>query len=62
MILTVTLNPAIDKVLTYPEIRWGQIHRDAEMTAAAGDKGVNTARVAHQMGYPSAAATLLSPG
>ncbi len=55
MILTITLNPALDKVLTYPEIRWGASHRNGETAVSAGGKGVNVARIASQMGYPARA-------
>ena len=39
MIITVTLNAAIDKTLAVPNFRLGQRHRAVEQTAMAGGKG-----------------------
>ena len=44
MIITVTLNAAIDKTLAVPNFRLGRRHRAVEQTAMAGGKGVNVAR------------------
>jgi len=41
MIITVTLNAAIDKTLAVPNFRLGRRHRAVEQTAMAGGKGVN---------------------
>ena len=40
MILTVTLNAAIDKSLSGPSVRLGRRHRTVERRALAGGKGV----------------------
>ena len=44
MIITVTLNAAIDKTLAVPNFRLGRRHRAVEQTSMAGGKGVNVAR------------------
>ena len=45
MIITVTLNAAIDKTLSVPNFRLGRRHRTVEQTTMPGGKGVNVARV-----------------
>jgi 1-phosphofructokinase family hexose kinase len=52
MIITVTLNAAIDKTLAVPNFRLGQRHRAVEQTAMAGGKGVNVARALKALGQP----------
>ena len=52
MIVTVTLNAAIDKTLAVPNFRLGQRHRAVEQTAMAGGKGVNVARALRNLGQP----------
>ena len=52
MILTVTLNTAIDKTLSVPNFRLGRRHRAAEQTTMPGGKGVNVARVLKALGAP----------
>jgi len=52
MIITVTLNAAIDKTLAVPNFRLGQRHRAVEQTAMAGGKGVNVARALRALGQP----------
>ena len=44
MIITVTLNAAIDKSLSVPNFRLGRRHRTVEQRTMAGGKGVNIAR------------------
>ena len=44
MILTVTLNAAIDRTVAVPSFRLGHRHRAVEATTVAGGKGVNVAR------------------
>ena len=44
MIITVTLNAAIDKTLAVPNFRLGRRHRTVEQTTLPGGKGVNVAR------------------
>jgi 1-phosphofructokinase family hexose kinase len=52
MIVTVTLNAAIDKTLAVPNFRLGRRHRSVEQTAMAGGKGVNVARALKALGQP----------
>ena len=52
MIITVTLNAAVDKTLAVPNFRLGRRHRAVEQTAMAGGKGVNVARALKALGQP----------
>lgn len=52
MILTITLNPAIDKVYEVEDFAVGKIFRPKAMTETAGGKGLNVARVVHLLGEP----------
>jgi 1-phosphofructokinase family hexose kinase len=52
MIITVTLNAAIDKTLAVPNFRLGRRHRAVEQAAMAGGKGVNVARALRSLGQP----------
>lgn len=55
MILTVTLNPAIDRVYFLDEFTMGNVYRTQRFTYTAGGKGLNVARVAHLVGCDTAA-------
>ena len=52
MIITVTLNAAIDKSLSVPNFRLGRRHRTVEQRTMAGGKGVNIARTLKVLGQP----------
>jgi tagatose 6-phosphate kinase len=52
MIITVTLNAAVDRTLAVPNFRLGRRHRASEQTAMAGGKGVNVARALKALGQP----------
>jgi 1-phosphofructokinase family hexose kinase len=52
MIITVTLNAAIDKSLSVPNFRLGRRHRTVEQRTMAGGKGVNIARTLKMLGQP----------
>jgi 1-phosphofructokinase family hexose kinase len=52
MILTVTLNAAIDRTIAVPNFRLGQRHRAVESRTVAGGKGVNVARALSLLGRP----------
>jgi 1-phosphofructokinase family hexose kinase len=52
MIITVTLNAAIDKSLAVPNFRMGRRHRTVEQRTMAGGKGVNIARTLKSLGQP----------
>ena len=52
MIVTVTLNAAIDRTLSVPNFQLGQRHRASEGSTTAGGKGINIARALKQLGAP----------
>jgi 1-phosphofructokinase family hexose kinase len=52
VIITVTLNAAIDKTLSVPNFRLGRRHRTVEQTTMPGGKGVNIARTLKSLGQP----------
>ena len=52
MILTVTLNAAVDRTVAVPNFRLGQRHRAVEARTVAGGKGVNVARALRLLGSP----------
>jgi 1-phosphofructokinase family hexose kinase len=52
MILTVTLNSAIDRTVEVPNFRQGRRHRAAQRRTTAGGKGVNVARALKLLGRP----------
>jgi 1-phosphofructokinase family hexose kinase len=52
MIITVTLNAAIDKTLEVPNLRLGRRHRSVEQMTTPGGKGVNIARAIKRLGRP----------
>lgn len=52
MILTVTLNAAIDRTVAVPSFRPGHRHRAVEARTVAGGKGVNVARALKLLGRP----------
>lgn len=56
MILTVTLNAAIDRTVAVPNFRLGHRHRAVESRTVAGGKGINVARALRLLGRPVIAA------
>jgi 1-phosphofructokinase/tagatose 6-phosphate kinase len=52
MIITVTLNAALDKTLEVPNFTPGRRHRTVEQTTMPGGKGVNIARAIKRLGQP----------
>jgi 1-phosphofructokinase family hexose kinase len=56
VILTVTLNAAIDRTLAVPNFRLGHRHRAVESRTVAGGKGINVARALGLLGRPVIAA------
>jgi len=52
MIITVTLNAALDKTLEVPNFRVGRRHRSVEQTTMPGGKGVNLARALKRLSQP----------
>jgi 1-phosphofructokinase/tagatose 6-phosphate kinase len=59
VIITVTLNPAIDKSLSVPSLRLGRRHRTVERRTLAGGKGVNIARMLKTLDQPVIASGLV---
>jgi 1-phosphofructokinase/tagatose 6-phosphate kinase len=58
VIVTVTLNAAIDRTLTVPNFQLGQRHRASAGLALAGGKGINVARALKRLGLPVVATGL----
>jgi len=56
VILTVTLNAAIDRTVAVPNFRLGHRHRAVESRTVAGGKGINVARALRLLGRPVIAA------
>jgi 1-phosphofructokinase family hexose kinase len=52
MLLSLTPNPAIDRILIVPGFRSAEVCRIAEIHDAAGAKGLNVVRVARTLGIP----------
>lgn len=52
MIITVTLNAALDKTLEVPNFSPGRRHRTVDQTTMPGGKGVNIARAIKRLGQP----------
>jgi 1-phosphofructokinase family hexose kinase len=52
MILTVTLNPALDRTMTVPNFQAGMRHRATETVILPGGKGINVARAVKALGRP----------
>jgi 1-phosphofructokinase/tagatose 6-phosphate kinase len=52
MIITVTLNPALDKTLEVPNFTPGRRHRTVDQITMPGGKGVNVARSIKRLGQP----------
>jgi 1-phosphofructokinase/tagatose 6-phosphate kinase len=52
MIITVTLNAAIDKSLSVPSFQLARRHRSVEQRTMPGGKGVNVARTLKTLGQP----------
>jgi 1-phosphofructokinase family hexose kinase len=59
VILTVTLNAAIDRTVAVPNLRLGRRHRAVESRTVAGGKGVNVARALKLLGRPVIASGLV---
>jgi 1-phosphofructokinase family hexose kinase len=59
MILTVTVNAAVDKTLTVANLQLGHRHRAQQGLVMAGGKGVNVARALKRLGEPVVATGLV---
>ncbi len=49
MIITITLNPALDKFIQLDTLNLGELNRYNELRVQAGGKGINVARVLHTL-------------
>jgi 1-phosphofructokinase/tagatose 6-phosphate kinase len=58
VIVTVTMNAAIDRTLTVPNFQRGQRHRASDGLTLAGGKGINIARALKLLGVPVVATGL----
>src|SRR5436189_5635567 len=58
MIVTVTLNAALDRTLTVPNVQRGQRHRASGGLTLAGGKGINVARALKRLEVPVVATGL----
>jgi 1-phosphofructokinase/tagatose 6-phosphate kinase len=58
MIVTVTLNAALDRTLTVPNFQLGQRHRASQGLTLAGGKGINVARALKRLDVPVVATGL----
>ena len=58
MIVTVTLNAAVDRTLTVPNFQRGQRHRASQGLTLAGGKGINIARALKRLRVPVVATGL----
>jgi 1-phosphofructokinase/tagatose 6-phosphate kinase len=58
VIVTVTLNSALDRSLTVPTLQLGQRHRASEVLTLAGGKGINVARALKRLDVPVVATGL----
>jgi fructose-1-phosphate kinase PfkB-like protein len=59
VIVTVTLNAALDRTLTVPNFQRGQRHRACQGLMLAGGKGINIARALKLLGAPVVATGLV---
>ncbi len=59
MIVSVTMNPAVDQTLTVPEFRLGETNRIEDTVIDPGGKGLNVSRVIRRLGRPSIAVILI---
>jgi 1-phosphofructokinase family hexose kinase len=59
VIVTVTMNTALDRILTVPNFQQGQRHRASEKLTQAGGKGIIVARALKRLGVPVVATGLV---
>src|SRR4029079_14632002 len=58
VIVTVTLNAAVDRTLTVPHFQFGHRHRASRSLTSAGGKGINVARALKRLETPVVASGL----
>ena len=59
MVVTVTINPLLEKYLRYPTVHAGAQHRNPEVVYKSGGKGVNVSRQLKHLGIHSTAMLFL---
>ena len=62
MIYTVTLNPALDRTLTVPSLRLGEVNRARSVRLDHSGKGINVSRALRMLGVPSRTIAFLGGG
>jgi len=62
MIISVTMNAAIDRTVAVPNLRLGHRHRSVETRTVPGGKGINVARALGLLGRPVIATGLVGGG
>ncbi len=60
MIVTVTLNPALDRTVFVPNFRAGEVNRSVSTVVDAGGKGINVAKALKELGSDSLACGLIA--
>lgn len=60
MIVTVTLNPAVDKVLVIENFKAGSVNRASQVLLEAGGKGINVSKTIDRLGGKSKAIGILA--
>lgn len=60
MIITVTMNPAIDKTIDVERLERGGLNRITHVEVDAGGKGINVSKTIHQLGGESIAVGFLA--
>lgn len=60
MIITVTLNPAVDKVMIINDFKVGSVNRISEIMVEAGGKGINVSKTISSIGGRSKAIGILA--
>ena len=59
MIVTVTMNPAIDKTIEIDRLNRGNLNRIEKIEYDAGGKGINVSKTIHELGGESIATGFL---
>lgn len=59
MIITMTLNPAIDKTVELDQLKVGELNRIAKVRSDAGGKGINVSKTIHVLGGTTTACGFL---
>ncbi|ADQ13518.1 1-phosphofructokinase [Halanaerobium hydrogeniformans] len=59
MILTVTLNPAVDKIIILDKLKLGKLNRVKDAKALAGGKGINVSEVLSALGVDNTALAIV---